>query len=488
MIKSRIIEAGYSQNNVILRNIRVDVSSGEVIMIIGDSGSGKTTYLLAVTGVLSNLLNGYVSGEVRIDEINPLDPYEYRFTPYRVGVVLQDPEKQISMPTPWDEISFVLENLGYSYEEINKRTRNALERISLLDKAFHDIEYLSGGEKRRVVFASSVIHDPNNILLDEPSASIDPWGVRDIRRFVEENKKRDKTIIIVEHKPYYFMKYVDKFLILRNGEIKGVFTREDLYSKDLFKKSFLEDIKDKISSRDPRDRYKNNGAKILETKDLCIGYGENILVENIDLELREREVIALVGPNGSGKTTLLKTLLGWNKPLSGQIFISGQELSPKGRRIHRDIFYVPQQPDYLFIRSTVEAELRDSMRLSSESYDFKRIFPWYDIVAHQSPYKLSHGQRRWLAVLIGLFSGKKVLLLDEPTAGLDEKLYNELILLIKEFVSRYNRSVIISTHDLRVVIDLADKVYYLDKSRRILREISHEEIISLYGELIDEGD
>ena len=433
-------------------------------------------------------MNGYIDGNLRINDIDPLDPFEYKFVSHYIGVLLQDPEKQISMPTPWDEISFVLENLGYSYEEIRRRTNDALNKIHLLNKAFHDIEYLSGGEKRKVIFAASTIHDPQNILLDEPSASIDPWGIRDIREFIYENKIRGRTIIIVEHKPYYFMRYVDRIVIIDKGEMKKIIDNDKGSITQRFdKESYLENIQEKLSLIDKKLNTGKKGSKILELKDLCVGYGEDTLIKDVNLDLYEKEIVALVGANGSGKTTLLKTLLGWIKPLSGQIIISGKEIPmSKKRRVIRDVFYIPQQPDYLFIRSTVKSELREFINDPRDLLVIEELFPWYNETLHKSPYKLSHGQRRWLSILIGILSNRKILLLDEPTAGLDEKLYDKLIKMLRDLVERYNRSIIISTHDLRVIIDLADRIYYVDKDRRIMREVSHEEIVSLYGGLLGE--
>ena len=484
MIKSIIREAGYSSRSIILRDLEIEAETGETVLIAGESGSGKTTYILAVTGVLSNLLRGYVNAEIRVDDLDPLNIDDYRYIPYRVGVVLQDPEKQLTLPTPWDEISFTLENLGYSSEEITKRTSEALDRIGLRNKAFLNTEFLSGGEKRRVVLAASTIHEPGNLFLDEPSASIDPWGIREIRRFIRENKEK-RTILVVEHKPGFFIDLIDRVVVISRGEVRSIIDvgKSDLRSiqRDL-ELSGIDPFVPREIKREPRKILSER--KILETKDLVIGYGEEILIENIDLEIYESEIIALVGPNGSGKTTLLKTLLGWLRPLSGDIKILGERVGSSGKRVYRGVFYVPQQPDYLFTSSSVYRELRECSRVSEE--DLERIIPWYKEIKYENPYRLSHGQRRWLAISISLLCGGEILLMDEPTAGLDNHLYTALRDLLRDLVNKYKRSVLISTHDPRVIADLADRVYYIDSVKKRIYEEDPGKILRFFGDLIEE--
>lgn len=169
-----IRRAGYRLDKTVINDIKFSLSGGELLLVVGPSGSGKTTLLLAMTGVLNNLLNGFVEGYVDLSGVNPLTPEDFPKVPKVVGVVLQDPEKQLSMPTPIDEVAFTLENLGFKgFEELLLST---LGRVGLLNKATTPTEYLSGGEKKRLCIAASIIHNPKLVIFDEPTANLDPWG------------------------------------------------------------------------------------------------------------------------------------------------------------------------------------------------------------------------------------------------------------------------------------------------------------------------
>jgi energy-coupling factor transporter ATP-binding protein EcfA2 len=356
MLKYNIRSAGYIVDKPILRDINGLLRDSESVIVAGPSGSGKTTLLLTITGVLNNLLNGWVDGNIVINNVNPLDMDEFTKIPGIIGVVLQDPDKQIAMPTPFDEASFILENLGFSEEEIRDRTLRYLERYGLREKAFKHVEYLSGGEKRRLTFVAAIIHEPKVLLLDEPTASMDPWGIWEVREFIRESRNNSRSIFLVEHKLRYFLDLVDRVIILRNGRIHGVFESKSIGSNEL---RLFEELG--IDARPPHikpPRRLSDNSKVLETRSLSIGYrGEEPLIEDIDMCVYRGEIVAIIGPNGSGKTTLLKTLLGALKPISGELFLMGGKLRYRRGRLYRGVFYVPQHPDYLFIESSLEAEV-----------------------------------------------------------------------------------------------------------------------------------
>ncbi|MEM4672289.1 MAG: ATP-binding cassette domain-containing protein [Sulfolobales archaeon] len=466
MIRFNILRAGYRSKEV-LKEVEGWIRDGETILIIGRSGSGKTTLMLSLTGVLKNLLGGFTEGLIDLGGLDPLNYEDYREVPRRIGLALQDPDKQISMPTAWDELSFTLENLGFSSDEIESRVGNMLRRLSLYEKAFEEIENLSSGEKRRITFASALIHDPEIVILDEPTASVDPWGVKEVRLFTEEIRRSGRTTIIIEHKPEYFMNIADKILIMDRGRIISSISSEEL-DRELSR--YLEPEREMEEFRScNKDSATRKNGKILEVRNLSIGYRDKVLLEDIDLEFYREEIIALIGPNGSGKTTLMKTIIGWLKPLEGSIYLESRIAERKD--LLRSIFYTPQQPDYLFISNSVEKELsairRTPMR-SDENY--LRIFPWYEEFYRESPFKLSHGQRKALSLLISFLYDREILLLDEPTAGIDPDLYRRLRDLLLN-LRREGRLVIISTHDYRIIRDLADRVLLINPLQRKIEEI-----------------
>lgn len=411
--------------------------------------------------------------------IDTLSNTGFREAPRLFGVVLQDPDRQLAMPTPWDEVSFVLENLGYGEDEVSSMTERALARFGLLEKAHEHVENLSGGEKRRLTLASAVVHGPQLLILDEPTASVDPWGVGEIKRFVREMRRAGVVVVIIEHKIRYFLDEADRLLVLSEGEVYKSLRLEDPLDRetteDLVRLGVDARLSVSVSERDERPR----GDVVLEVDSLDIGYEkERPLIKDVSFDVREGEVVALVGPNGSGKTTLLKTIAGLLRPLGGSIKVRGRDVgSMKRGEIHRHIFYVPQEPDYLFVETTLSRELSVAARMTGRRpEDLAGLVPWYHRLSSESPYRLSLGQRRWVSVVIGWSYSPGLLLLDEPTSGLDYRLYRELSVLVERLRSR-RTSFIIATHDPRVVGELADRVLLVSSGR--LRETTRGEALSI---------
>jgi len=424
--------AGYSSDTPVIVNSRFQASAGELCLLTGPSGSGKTVFLYSITGVLKHFLNGVVEGEVELYGLNPLIYSNYIKLPSILGFIMQDPERQIIYPTPLDEAIAVLEARGYSYEEAYRKALNVLGALGLLGKINEHVENLSGGEKKRLAITLSIIHDPELLILDEPSASLDPEGILFVKNLINEKKRENHTVIVTEHKRGYFMDIVDKTYVLVKHSIQP-----------LSLEAAMNFEKQPYCSNLPHA----GGEIILETRGLAIGYREP-LVKNIDIYLRRGEIVALVGPNGSGKSTLLKTLSGFLKPIEGEVVL-------KDRRI----FYAPQNPDLMFIHGSVEKELKDTSRKTGVNIeDLYSMYPWFQSVRRLHPLRLSHGQRRWLALLIAYAYARDILLLDEPTTGLDYTLYNNLVKLLTMLRSR-GISIILSTHDPRLIADVADRVY-----------------------------
>lgn len=446
-------EAGYAKP--VLRKIRLAVKEGQAVMIAGPSGSGKTTILLAMTGVLKFLLKGYVRGSASIAGVNPLDPAGFEEIPRLVGVALQDPDRQLAMQTPLDEVAFTLENVGYDQVEAEKRALEVLDRFGLREKALSPTENLSGGEKRRLTFAAGIAHNPQLLLLDEPTASVDAWGVKVVRDFVSSIKSY-RGVVIVEHKVRFFMDQVDLIVLVRNGRIAGEWRPEDAPIH------ILESSGVDAAPPEIKEPPGEPGGIVFRAEGIASNPGVRLEVK--DFHVRRGELVALVGPNGSGKTTLLKSLAGL-RSFEGEVDCR----SPPRWRC---AFYVPQNPDYMFMYPTVREEAERSGRggfTDPRREEVVRLYP------RRSPYKLSHGQRRWLALSIALSYPASVYMLDEPTTGLDLNLYTEFKRRIVEALSK-GASFIVSTHDVRIVSDLANRVYVIRDGR--VYEDDREKVIS----------
>jgi len=457
-----IREAGYNKGRPILKNVSFSLDRGKLLLILGPSGSGKTTLILALTGVLNNLLEGYVDGSINLFGINPLDPYSFPSIPETVGVVLQDPDKQISMPTPYDEVSFTLENLGYKEGEVDRLTKESLKWIELDDKMFLESSDLSGGEKKRLCIAASVVHKPRLLILDEPTANLDPWGVSEIIKYIIQLKKMGYTIIIVEHKARYFLNLMDKIILLDEGKVienlnKEIFIKKKKYYLNRFNEYGV-DVSIPILAK---PNIKHN-EKILRINQLWFKYPgyEEYVVKDVNIEIYKGEMVVIIGPNGSGKTTLLKLIAGFYKPTKGDIRLNGYKpYKLKGFKRVNKVFYVPQEPDYLFIHDNVYKELKS---IDKDIQVILNKYSWIKSILESSPYNLSHGQRRWLTYIIAKLYNSNLILFDEPTAGLDNKLLREFIKWVKE-VSAEDKTIIIATHDVRILATLAGRSFIMSK-------------------------
>lgn len=450
MLKVDVRAAGYRVGETVLKRVDFTCDEGELVVVGGASGSGKTTLLLTISGVISSLLGGWVDGSVLIKDVDVLktDLAVSRF----IGLMLQDPEKQVLMPTPLDEVLFTLENLGFSEEDALARATELLKRFGLFDKRFNHVETLSGGDKRRLSLASAISHMPYLVMLDEPTASMDPWGIREVRKFVADLIKEGNIVLVVEHKIKYFLDLADKLVLVSSGEKITEYSKDELSSRSLRKK--LRDAN--IDAEPVHEVFEKSGSErrevgktILTVEGLEFWHdSEKPLLKGASFEVREGEVLAVVGPNGSGKTTLLKTIAGFHKGYSGEIkFHDG-----RGK-----VFYVSQTPDYMFLENTVERELKlasSKTRLPLSTLIEK--IPFYDEKKNSSPYRLSLGQRRWLTLVIAWAYKPDIILMDEPTVGLDLGLLNTLFDHIRR-LSKEGISFIISTHDPRVLLGLVDR-------------------------------
>ncbi len=459
MIEATVNAAGYRMNEEIIKGIDFRGLDGELILVGGSSGSGKTTLLLTVSGVLTSLLGGWVDGVVTVNGVNTVKMPENAVTTKLVGLVLQDPEKQVLMPTPLDEVLFTLENLGYEEKDAVKTAVSVLGRFGLTGKELTHVESLSGGEKRRLTLASATPHNPYLVMLDEPTASIDPWGVREVRRYVAELIKEGHVVLIVEHKIKYFIDLAEKFILIDSGRKVAEFSGDELRSRDLLRGLRHSGV-DVEPVHEPAEKtYGGRRARdgvVLRVDSLECWYEEGRpIMRGISFELMRGEILALVGPNGSGKTTLLKSIAGFHKKCSGEVRVATDKRA----------FYVHQTPDYMFLENTLAKELRHvALRTGVSVEVLSERLPFFTLKKELPPYRLSLGQRRWLTLAIAWAYSPELILLDEPTAGLDLHLLKDLFSFIKT-VSERGTSFIISTHDPRVLSELADRAILLEEGK-----------------------
>jgi len=446
-VSARIKSAGYTEDKPVLRNVKLTIGRGELLLIAGRTGSGKSTLILALTGVLNNLLDGYVEGDISVFGVDPLTPDGFVAIPRMVGVVLQSHELQIAMQTPIDEVMFTLENMRVKnpLEEGYK----ILERYGLHGMAERDVEELSGGEKKRLCLASSTAHRPKLLILDEPTANLDPWGVSEILKQVVQLKRNGVSVIITEHKPEKFVHLADKIAVVEDGTLK--------YGARHFKR-YSEILKPKYGREGCREDY----SCVID--DLWFRYKETypFVTKGLSMKLRAGCIYAIVGANGSGKTTLGKIVAGLYRPVMGDVLVYGRRpWLLKSDELLKLVIYLPQEPTYMFVTSRV----RDEFELASKhsGIDWREVvktsYPEFNTLIDSSPYMLSYGQKRMLSYLLASVYGSKIVVLDEATSGLDPFLVRELFSWLEGFKGKGGTALLL-THDERT-LSIADEVYLL---------------------------
>ena len=442
---------------------------GERVLLLGPSGSGKSTMLAALAGVLGGDDDGDSSGTLTVDG---RDPRTERGTS---GLVLQDPDSQVIMARVGDDVAFGCENLGVPREELWMRVREALDLVGLAVPLEHPTEALSGGQKQRLALAGALAMRPGLLLLDEPTANIDPDGVREVRDAVSAVlAATGSTAVIVEHRVEAWLEVVDRIVVLgadggmvADGEPRAVLAAQGaaLAAAGVW-----------VPGREPRiarrpGQDERPGLLTAESLTLARVPGHPLaatVARPLDVTVAAGEVLALTGPNGSGKTTLALTLGGLLAPAAGEVRASailadGAGIQPirwRSRELLTRIGSVFQAPEHQFLTPTVRDELELGPRTLKlgEAEVASRVNELLtrlglEALAAANPFTLSGGQKRRLSVGAVLATRPRVLVLDEPTFGQDALTWAALVELLEQLRSE-GAAVVAATHDPRFVAAL----------------------------------
>ncbi|MFI7582682.1 ABC transporter ATP-binding protein [Kocuria sp. M1N1S27] len=496
-----------------LRGLDLVVEPGERVLLLGPSGAGKSTFLHALAGVLHDEDGQSRSGELLLDGTPPEEARG------RAGLVQQDPESQVVLSRIGDDTAFGLENLAVPREQIWPRVRAALDDVGLDLPLDHSTAALSGGEKQRLALAGAVAMSPGLLLLDEPTANLDPAGVRQVRDAVVSCLDRSgATLVVVEHRVAVWAEVVDRVVVLgHDGGIThdgppaqvlgaaadelsraGVWVpgrvpatrgparpsaalteptaegRAEQGGEPLLSAARLSVSRTQPSARRLRARRRAR-RRGLPADDATDARDLPTAVADVGLSLRRGRVLALTGPNGAGKSTLALTLAGLLAPVRGTVVAhprldrgAGPDpLDWTGRELVARVGTVFQEPEHQFLRGTVRAELELGPRLAGTPAAererrtdelLRRLRLTH--LAEANPFTLSGGEKRRLSVATVLATDPDVLVLDEPTFGQDAVTWAELVELLVELVDG-GTSVLAVTHDEDFVRALGAEVLEL---------------------------
>jgi energy-coupling factor transport system ATP-binding protein len=446
-----------------VRGLDLRIEPGERVLLLGASGAGKSTLISALAGVLGGEDEGEQTGELLIDGM----PAEKAHG--RAGLVLQDPDSQVILAKIGDDVAFGCENLGVPRDEIWRRVREALDAVGLdlpLDRSTSE---LSGGQKQRLALAGVLAMRPGLLLLDEPTANLDPDGVAEVRDAVAATLDRTgATFLVIEHRVEVWRGLVNRVVVL--SPTGGILADGDPDVVLADNGRALADQGVWIPEFPPAvpARTRSSGAPLLAADALAIGRRTTVR-SDISLELREGELLAISGRNGCGKSTLALTLGGLLEPRGGAV-VAAPDLAGaagvhpirwKSRELLTRIGSVFQDPEHQFLAPTVRDELAvgpRALKLSPAQIDGRvdelltrlRL----DRLAEANPFTLSGGEKRRLSVGTALATRPRVLLLDEPTFGQDSRTWAELVALIAELLDE-GTAAAASTHDVSFISALA---------------------------------
>lgn len=489
-------EWGYryaSRDEFAVRGFSLHVPAGQRVLLLGASGLGKSTILEAAAGLIGSSQagsadedGGQTEGSVTVGGVAASEAHG------RVGLVLQDPDAQAIFDRLGDNVAFGPENRGVPREEIWPRVRQCLKDVGLggisLDRR---TMHLSGGQAQRLALAGVLAMRPDVLLLDEPTANLDPDGVGQVVRVVHSAVRLYRpTMVLVEHHADPWLDLVDRVVVvgpskdsdgsvrtavLADGTAEEVFVRSgiDFRRLGIWVPQRYEKPDDK-ETEIPRDGFSARpGRVILKTEDLAIGRKGHAIASHAGLSFRTGEITALAGENGVGKSTLALTLSGLLEPVSGRVVYLGAD-APALEPIHlssRDlaarIAYVSQNPEHQFACSSVIDEamlgpLRtgiDPDEARGKATDLLREFG-LDRFADANPYTLSGGQKRRLSVVCALAASPSAIILDEPTFGQDRTSWEHMVAMIASLKER-GICVIVITHDRLLIRTLHARVVRL---------------------------
>ncbi|MBR7162256.1 MAG: energy-coupling factor ABC transporter ATP-binding protein [Clostridia bacterium] len=464
-----------------LRNLSFSVEEGEFLTVCGATGSGKSTLLRLLKKELSPV--GETEGEILLDGA----PLASKSAASEIGYVMQHPEQQIVTDKVWHELAFGLENQNLPQNEIRRRVAEMASYFGMEELFFRDTVSLSGGQKQLLNLASVMVMNPKILLLDEPTAQLDPIAASDfIATLHKLHREFSLTVILIEHRLEEVMPLSDRLLILEKGEllaleppreaVKKIENRDDLlrampcavrlshalpdhgskYAPMTVRegKDFIREVYNNKIRSIPEQPFSKK-EKALEWDRVFFRYEKNgrDVLSNLRFSVFEGECFCVLGGNGAGKSTMLGVTAGLLKPYAGTVRLFGKKLKEyvNGSLYRQNLAYLPQDVTTVFLRNTVREELEDAGTSAADfPYDFSPLL-------EKHPYDLSGGERQLVALAKILATQPKVLLLDEPTKGLDAHAKAEIVSVLRALKEK-NVTVIAVTHDTEFSAELADRV------------------------------
>lgn len=469
---------GVAENST-LKNINLKVREGELLLVTGHSAAGKTTLALAMAGILHHEIGGRIEGEILFKNRNIRDFAGMKELSRHIGMVFDDAESQLIFTSVEEEILSGLENRGHSKKEVMRRLEEVMgfcEISHLKKRAPHT---LSGGQKQKVALAATLALDTEVLILDEATAELDSKAVKRIFSILKKLKEAGKTIIIVDHNIEDFLEIGDKVVLLEKGKVKAIKSPADFSVSSSVSRPFNSEPAEKVLNKtydkelqSELQLFRQRSQPIISVNKLTQRYGEVLALDGIDLEIHPGELVAILGENGSGKTTLVKHFNGLLRPYSGNVTIKELEASKASvNELVKHTGLVFQNPDNMLFEDTVEAEIAFGLNnidvIGSEAAEaITHSLELVDLSEKQKvfPRHLSRGERQRLAVACVIAMRPELIILDEPTTGLDADESDRMMQLMRKLQQK-GHTIVMVTHNLQLVKDHAERVIRMEAGK-----------------------
>lgn len=507
-----------------VKDVSFSIEEGEIVLITGPSGAGKTTLCSMLNRIIPESYGGEIEGKIYIKGAD-ISKYTIGQMAFISGMLFQDPSGQLTCATVEDEIAFGPENKGLPVDTINSLVDKYAGYVSMEKLMRRPPQALSGGQQQSVAYASVLAMEPEIYVLDEPTSNLDPLGSDLVFRLMEKVAgDMNKTAIIVEHKLEKIIDLVDRIIVMDKGgiafngkpvevlhhyqELKeiGVVAPQmnqiinllsDHGVAELAPTTCFEDavreLKAVLPAELPLDKMKETASgftnppsynkSIIEIRDLHFGYTPEVeVLHGINLDVYEGEFLSIVGQNGSGKTTIVKHFNGLHKPTSGTVRVKGVATSDSTvAKLSQSVGYCFQNPDHQIFSSVVKDELcygpknlrwpqQEIEESVSEVGRFLKIEDLFD----QNPYNLSKGQRQQIAVAAILAMKPDVLVVDEPTTGQDPRQSHEMMDMVKWLNTELHKTIVVITHDMSIAAEYSDRIVVMHSGQVIAQGIPRE--------------
>ncbi len=492
-----------------LRDVDLRIDEGELCVVLGRTGSGKSTLLGAVNGLVPHFTGGHLQGRVTVDGVDTAT-HPPREMAELVGVVGQDPLAGFVTDTVEEELAYGMEQLGVDPAVMRRRVEETLDLLGIAELRDRALRTLSGGQQQRVAIGSVLTSHPRVLVLDEPTSALDPTAAEEVlaavTRLVHD---LGITVLMAEHRLERVIQYADRVVHLQpdgtalDGAPAALLAGSDvappvvelgrlagwsplpLSVRDA--RRLAGPLRERLAVLPPPTAVTaTDGAPVLRAEGVVVRYGATVAVRQVDLALHGGQVVALMGRNGCGKSSLMWAMQGAGRRDGGRVLVQpddGPALDTAelaSARARRHVGLVPQTPgDLLYLNSVAEecaqADLDAEAPGGSCASLLERLVPGVDPAAH--PRDLSEGQRLCLVLAIQLCAGPPVVLLDEPTRGLDYPAKAQLAAVLRELAAQ-GRAVMVSTHDVEFVATCADRVVVMAEGEVVAQGPTAEVVVS----------